>query len=145
MRKLGAVLLLFVSAASAKMVGVEMQVIRPQWEDRIGFALSGSVFNQLPIEIGLIENGLFLKPGTGSSDTLHARQSFGYFLGFLFIPQIKIIRPGIEIGIAYDKWVDANQNQDWVVRPFFGAKVQVSVLSFSATSRGFGAGLNLSL
>lgn len=145
MRKLWAILLLFFTTASAKMVGLEMQVIRPQWEDRIGFALSGSVFNQLPIEIGLIENGLFLKPGTGSDDTLHARQSFGYFLGFLFIPQIKVIRPGIEIGIAYDKWVDANQNQDWVVRPFFGAKVQVSVLSFSATSRGFGAGLNLSL
>lgn len=136
---------LFSSFASAKVVGMEMQIIQPKWDDRQGFVVSGSIFNPLPKAYGLLENGIFIKPGSGSEEILQAKQSFGYLLGYLFVPQIKFVRPGMEFGIAYDRWVDANQNEEWVVRPFFGAKVQVSLLSFSASNRGIGAGINLTL
>ena len=140
-----AVLLLLTAAAvRAELVGAEVQVVLPRFEDSHGVAFMGSVFTSLPVANGALENGIFVKPGTGSDEPDHARQSFGYFMGFTFIPRYPLLRPGIFAGIAYDEW----QNETgpaWKIHPLYGVKLQASILSASFSGRGIGFGLNFGI
>lgn len=124
--------------------GVEVQVIRPMNEDRLGVAFSGAVFSGLDAMHGVLENGVFLKPSVGSKSPNHADQSFGYYMGYTFIPNFPLIRPGVFVGVNYDKW-QGEEGLNWKISPNYGVKAQVSILSFSFSGRGMGLGLNFGI
>lgn len=124
--------------------GIEAQVVFPKYEDSKGLAFTGSFFYMLPNMHGALENGVFLKPGVGSSQLGHADQSFGYFMGYTFIPKFPLLRPGLFAGINYDKWI-SETGPEWRIAPYFGVKAQISILSLSFSGRGIGAGLNFGI
>lgn len=128
-------------ASMAAVVGVEAMVVRPQFEDHEGVAFQAAAFSALPKLHGVLENGLFLKPGTGSDRIGHAEMAFGYHLGYTFLPDFPLIRPGFFGGIAYDKWVTPD-GYTWTIHPNYGVKAQISILSFAFSGRGIGFGLN---
>lgn len=134
----------FAICANAGVAGVEAQVVMPMYEDHKGVAFSGSFFYTLPNAHGALENGIFLKPGVGSDEPGHADQSFGYFMGYTFIPNFPLIRPGVFAGVNYDKWV-TQTGHEWRISPVYGVKAQISLLSFSFSGRGVGIGVNFGI
>lgn len=137
-------LLSLATVARSEIIGAEFVVVLPQFEDRKGVAFQGALFSALPKAHGVLENGIFLKPGTGSDLPGHAQTSFGYQLGYTFIPDLPLIRPGFFGGICYDKWV-LDDGPTWVIHPNYGVKMQVSILSLVLSGRGLGFGLNFKL
>jgi hypothetical protein len=125
--------------------GIEVMIIEPKFDDNHGIAFTGAFFNHIGSIQGDLENGIYFKIPTFEHTTNYAKEAFGYQVGFLFIPRFPLIRPGMNVGLVTEKWVDESGSTKWRIQPQYGVKLQISLLSFSVSSRGLGAGLNFTL
>jgi len=116
-------------------------------------------WNRLP---GFSEYGLVGMPPIGFSeeDPLDHRRTtsfVGLYAGHLFLLYGGRLRPGFTLGTVWEEtakpeWYQAQDGgfqkrnvADSKFGPYFAFKVQASLFSFILSSRGWGAGINLSL
>lgn len=138
-------ILLLALATSLHAGGIEFLWVDPSFEDNGGFAVEGSIYSNMEAYGGALENGVYFKFPNGDAPNSSARSGFGYHIGYIFIPRFPLLRPGINAGIATLNWIDEGGSRSWRILPTYGAKLQVSILTLSASSLGLGIGLNLPL
>jgi hypothetical protein len=122
-------------------LGVEGAYHVPSYDDTGGWVGSFSSYTLLRSWQGCLENGIWIKPKISSRKGEYYRQSYGYYMGYTFLPSVPIIRPGIILGMIYDDKYKGGR-EGWELNPLVGFKFQVSILTFTFTDRSWGMGIN---
>jgi hypothetical protein len=124
--------------------GLEVLWITPAFSDKGGSGFALSVYSQVGDYPGLLENGVAMK-FAGEDLRSGSTMAFEYHTGFLFLPRFPLLRPGLNIGLTTMNWKEEDGSEEWRIRPTFGGKMQVSLITFAISNVSYGIGLNLPL